>query len=104
VAQLYPRALDYSGKFWEKLIADFSWSDTDRIENRITINYSIVACLIVSAVMFPLSSCQATILIFLAILCLATVRGHTDTQADARDLRSTPLRLDQMPSFLHHIS
>jgi hypothetical protein len=48
-------------KFWEEVIAYFSWYDTDRIENDVSNNYSIVACVFVTAVTFPSSRCLATI-------------------------------------------
>jgi hypothetical protein len=39
-------------KFWEELIAYFTWYDTERIENDASNNYSIVACVFVAAVTF----------------------------------------------------
>jgi hypothetical protein len=39
-------------KFWEELIAYFPWYDTDHIENDVSNNSSIVACVFVTAVTF----------------------------------------------------
>jgi hypothetical protein len=36
--------ITYDKKFWEELIAYFPWYDTDRIENDVSNNSSIVAC------------------------------------------------------------
>jgi hypothetical protein len=57
-------------KFWEELIAYFPWYDTGHIENDASKNYSIVACLFVTA---------AT---FLPSRCLATIRGYTCIHTD----------------------
>jgi hypothetical protein len=73
-------------KLWEELIAYFPWYDTGHIENDASNNYSTVACVFVTAVMFLPSGCLATIGGFLPIRCLATLRGihkQTDTQARA---------------------
>jgi hypothetical protein len=48
-------------KFWEELIAYFSWYDTGYIENDASNNYSIVACVSVTAVTFLPSRCLAMI-------------------------------------------
>jgi hypothetical protein len=53
--------LSYNKKLWEELIAYFPSYDTDRIENDVSNNYSIVACVFVTAVTFLLSRCLATI-------------------------------------------
>jgi hypothetical protein len=47
-------------KFWEELIAYFSWYDMDRIENDVS-NNSIAACVFITVVTFLQSSCLATI-------------------------------------------
>jgi hypothetical protein len=48
-------------KFWEELIAYFSWYETGHIENEASNNSSIVACVFVTAVTFLPSRCLATI-------------------------------------------
>jgi hypothetical protein len=48
-------------RFWEELIAYFPWYDTDRIENDASSSSSIVAIVLVAAVMFLPSRCLATI-------------------------------------------
>jgi hypothetical protein len=48
-------------KFWEELIAYFPWYDTDPIENDVSNNSSIVACVFVTAVTFLPSSCLETL-------------------------------------------
>jgi hypothetical protein len=47
--------------FWEELIAYVPRYDTDRVENDVCNNDSIVACVFVTAVTFPPSRCLATI-------------------------------------------
>jgi hypothetical protein len=47
-------------KFWDELIAYFPWYDTDRIENDVSNNSSIVACVFVAAATFLPSRCLAT--------------------------------------------
>jgi hypothetical protein len=37
-------------KFWEELITYFPWYDTDLIENDVSNNSSVVACVFVTAV------------------------------------------------------
>jgi hypothetical protein len=51
--------------FWEELIAYFPSYDTDRIENDVSNNSSIVACVFVAAVTFLPSRYLATIVGFL---------------------------------------
>jgi hypothetical protein len=46
-----------NNKFWEALIAYFSWYDMRRIENDVYNNSSIVACVFVTAVTFLSSRC-----------------------------------------------
>jgi hypothetical protein len=48
-------------KFLEGLIAYFPWYDTNRIENDVSNNYSIVACVFVTTVTFLPSRCLETI-------------------------------------------
>jgi hypothetical protein len=48
-------------KFWEELIAYISSYDTGRIENDVSNNSYIVACVFVTAVTFLPSRCLATI-------------------------------------------
>jgi hypothetical protein len=62
-------------KLWEELIACFPWYDTGHIKNDASSNYSIVACVLVTAVTFLRSQCLATIGGFLLSRCLATIRG-----------------------------
>jgi hypothetical protein len=52
-------------KFWEQLIVYFPRYDTDRIENDVSNNSSIVAFVFVTAVTFLPSRCVATIRGFL---------------------------------------
>jgi hypothetical protein len=52
---------NYNKKFSEELIAYFPWYDTDRIENDVSNNSSIVACVFVIAVTFLPGRCLATI-------------------------------------------
>jgi hypothetical protein len=61
-------------EFLEELIAYFLSYDTDRTENDVYNNSSIVAYVFVAAVTFLLSR------------CLATIEGiHIDTRTDRRD-------------------
>jgi hypothetical protein len=55
------QALVINKKFWEELIAYFPWYDTGYIENDASKYSSTVACVFVSAVTFPQSSCLAMI-------------------------------------------
>jgi hypothetical protein len=48
-------------EFWEELIAYFPWYDTDLIENDVSNNSSIAACVFVTAGTFLLNRCIATI-------------------------------------------
>jgi hypothetical protein len=48
-------------KFWEELIVYFPWYDTDHIENDVSNNSSIVACVFVTMVTFLPSRCLAMI-------------------------------------------
>jgi hypothetical protein len=75
-------------KFWEELIACLPWYDTGHIENEASNNYSIVACVLVTAETFLPSRCLATIRGFLPSLCLATIGGYTHTRRQQRDLIS----------------
>jgi hypothetical protein len=50
-----------SKKFWEKLIAYSSWYNTDRIENDVSNNSSIVARVLLAAETFLQSRCLVTI-------------------------------------------
>jgi hypothetical protein len=56
-------------KFWEELSAYFPRYDTGRIENDVSNNSSIVACVFVTAVTF------------LPNRCLATMRGFLPNRA-----------------------
>jgi hypothetical protein len=47
-------------KFWEEPIAYVPWYDTARIENDVSNNFSIVACVFVTAVTFLSIRCLAT--------------------------------------------
>jgi hypothetical protein len=47
-------------KFWEEIIAEFPWYDTDRKENNASNNSSIVACVFAAAVAFLRSRFLAT--------------------------------------------
>jgi hypothetical protein len=47
-------------KFWEEQIAYFPWYDTDRIENDVFNNSSIVACVFITVVTFLPSRCLPT--------------------------------------------
>jgi hypothetical protein len=73
-------------KVWEELIAYVLSYDTDHIENDVSNNCSIVACVFVAALMFLQSRCLAT-----------TGETHTDTQTDGKNLWSTPLSWAQVP-------
>jgi hypothetical protein len=53
--------LGYNKKFWEELIAYFTWYDTGHIDNDASNGSSIVACVFVTAVTFLQSRCRATI-------------------------------------------
>jgi hypothetical protein len=64
-----------NNKLWEELIAYFPWYDTGHIENNASNNFSIVACVLFTAVTFLPSRCLATIRRFLPARCLATIRG-----------------------------
>jgi hypothetical protein len=100
VSPSYPFVIDNS-KFWEELIACFPWYDTGHIENDASNNYSIVACIFVTAVTFLPCRCLATIGGFLpsrrlAIIgrflptrCLATVRGFYRAVSLKRQVRYT---------------
>jgi hypothetical protein len=48
-------------QFWEELIVYFPWYDTGHIENDVSNNSSIVACVFVAEVTFLPSRCLATI-------------------------------------------
>jgi hypothetical protein len=48
-------------KLWEELMAYIPWYETDRIENDVSNNSSIVACLFVTAATFLPSRCLVTI-------------------------------------------
>jgi hypothetical protein len=48
-------------KFWEELLAYFPWYDMGHIENDASNNFSIVACVFVTAVTSLRSRCLATI-------------------------------------------
>jgi hypothetical protein len=92
-------------KFWKELVPYFPWYDTGHIGNDESNNYSIIACVFVTAVTFLLSRCLATIGEFLSSRCLATIGGflpirclsmigvihrytHTHTHTEQRDLIS----------------
>jgi hypothetical protein len=62
-------------KFLEELIAYFTWYDTGHTKNDASNNFSIVACVLVTAVTFLPSRCLAMIGGFLPSRCLATIRG-----------------------------
>jgi hypothetical protein len=66
---------DHYKKFWEELIAYFSWYDTGHFKNNASSNYSSVACEFVTAVTFLPSLCLATTGGFLLSRCLVTVGG-----------------------------
>jgi hypothetical protein len=51
----------FNKKFWQELIVYFSRYDTGHIENDASNNYSLVACVFVTAVTFQPSRCLATI-------------------------------------------
>jgi hypothetical protein len=55
------RFLQSNKKFWEELIVYFRWYDTGHIENEVSNNSFIVACVFVTAVTFLASRCIATI-------------------------------------------
>jgi hypothetical protein len=48
-------------KFWEELIAYFPWYNMDYIENDVSNNSYIVACVFITVVTFLLSRCLATL-------------------------------------------
>jgi hypothetical protein len=78
----------WNKKLWEELIAYFPWYDTDRIENDVSNNSSIAACVFITALTFLLSRCLATIREFLPIPAVTYQRHgntHTDTQIDGRE-------------------
>jgi hypothetical protein len=77
-------------KFWEDLVAYFPWHDTDCIEDCVSNNSSITACVFVAAVKF------------LPSRCLATIGGYTQTTE--MDLWSTPLRWAQVPWYTYRVS
>jgi hypothetical protein len=77
-------------KYWEELIAYFPWYATGHIENDALNNFSILACVFVTAVTFLPSRCigrflrsryLTTIRGFLPSRCLATIRGYTRARA-----------------------
>jgi hypothetical protein len=73
-------------KFWEELIAYIPLYDTGRIENDVSNNSYIAACVFITAVKF------------LPSRCLATIRGiHIQTQTDGGDISIRPLRWAQVP-------
>jgi hypothetical protein len=57
--KLFP--LFWNKKYSEELISYFPWYDTGHIENDASNNYSIVAFVFVTAVMFLPSRCLVTI-------------------------------------------
>jgi hypothetical protein len=66
-----PDKLNINQKFWEELIAYFPWYDMDCIENDVSNNSSIVACVFVTAVTFLPSRCLVKIGGFLPIRAVA---------------------------------
>jgi hypothetical protein len=64
-------------KFWEEIIAYFSWYDTGHIENDVSNNSSIVACVFVTAVTFVRSGCLTTI---------GGIHTHTQTATSSHKL------------------
>jgi hypothetical protein len=59
----------------KELIACFPWYDTGHIENDASNNYSVIACVFLTAVTFLPSHCLATIGGSLPSRCLATIGG-----------------------------
>jgi hypothetical protein len=65
-------------KFWEELIANFSWYDMGRIENDACNNSSIAACVFIAAVTFftePLPSKDRGIRIYRLMRGIYDIRG-----------------------------
>jgi hypothetical protein len=95
-----PLSLFWNKKFWEELIAYFPWYDMGHIDNYLSNNSYIVACVFVTGVTFLPSRCLVMIREILPRRCLPTIRGiHARSHTQQRDLISVLYLLAYFPWY-----